>query len=64
MKMHNKDEESIIPDKGQRSWDWKGSQEEVWSVWKVFWDVERLKVSREIEGMRFEIAMPLYIETS
>ena len=30
----------------------------------MFWDVERLKVSREIEGMRFEIAMPLYIETS
>ena len=30
----------------------------------MFWEVKRLKVSRKIEGMRSEIVMPLYIETS
>ena len=64
MKMHDKDEESIISDEKQRSWDRKWSEEEVWSAWEVLWEVKRLKVLREIEGMRSEMAMPLYIETS
>ena len=64
MKMHDKDEESIILDEEQRSWDQKRSEEEFWSVWEVFQEVKRLKVLREIEGMRSEITMPRYIETS
>ena len=52
MKMHDKDEESIIPDEEQRSWDRKWSEEDG----KLeFWVIERRRevcLSREIEENR------------
>ena len=64
MKMHDKDEESIILDEEQRSWDWKWSEED---ENLEFWVIERRRevyLSREIKENGSEIPKHEFIETS
>ena len=59
--MHDKDEESIIPEEIQGSWERKWSEECEGFEFEVFGSERRENLSREIEGNEWEIAMaPFY----
>ena len=64
MKMHDKDEESIIPEEKQGSWDQKWSEECEGFKFEVFGSERRENLLREIEGVKSEIAIALYIKIS
>ena len=61
MKMHDQDEESIIPEEKQGSWDWKWSDDSEGLEFEVFGSERKENLSREIEGNEWELLMaPFY----
>ena len=62
--MHEKEGKINIPNEEKWSRDQRLGEEEVWSAIEAFWEVKRLKGSREIERNESEIARRLYIESS
>ena len=64
MKIHDKDEESIIPDDEQRSWDWKWSEEVEMLEFGWLREGEKSVYRERSRRIKTEIARILFIGKS